>query len=155
MKKRILILLFLDALFGGFLLFGQTISVEKIANSANGVPLTALAGSERREYVNVIFERDSVTSWVAAGGTYSNATFTVPGHHFVVGDVFRLMGFTTPGSGWANQMQCQVQSVTSTTITVFQPQCNSGVPDSGSATEPSAIIWKVGSIAGERRPTRM
>jgi hypothetical protein len=147
MKKRIVVLLFLDALFGGFLLFGQTISVEKIANSANGVPLTALAGSERREYVNVIFERDSVTSWVAAGGSFSNATFTVPGHHFVPGDVFRMMGFTTPGSGWANQMQCQVQSVTSTTITVYQPQCNQGVPDSGSGTEPSAIIWKVGSVA--------
>jgi hypothetical protein len=42
MKKRIVVLLFLDALFGGFLLFGQTLSVEKIANSANGVPLTAL-----------------------------------------------------------------------------------------------------------------
>jgi hypothetical protein len=147
MKKRIVILLFLDALFGGFLLFGQTISVEKIAASGNGVPMTALANSERREYVNVIFERDNVTAWASGGGSFSNITLTVPGHHLVPGDVFRTIGFTASGSGFINQMQCQVQSVTSTTIIAYQPQCNQSLPDSGSGTETTAILWKVGSVA--------
>jgi hypothetical protein len=141
MKKRIVILLFLDALFGGFLLFGQSlVYMQKIANDVdNGYPVPLLPGAEWRTYAQPVYESNTVTTWTGDG---SNTVFTNNGtNHLQVGDGVQIHNF----SG-VNDQICQVSAVPDSShfyISVFS--CiNSGASylAVGSGSAAGAYYWK-------------
>jgi hypothetical protein len=141
MKKRIVILLFLDALFGGFLLFGQSlVYMQKIANDVNnGYPTPLLPGAEWRTYAQPVYESNTVTTWSSDG---SNTVFANNGtNHLQVGDGVQIHNF--PG---VYDQICQVSAVPdSSHFYISGYSCtNTGAPylSAGSGSAAGMYYWK-------------
>ncbi len=113
----------------------QTLLLEKTEPSAYGYPMTALPGSERREWIQPIFERDHVTAWSADS---TGVTFTVPGNHLQAGDTVRLDHFTSTSS--FTQNFCTIKSADANSFFIAAWLCNAGLPISGSATETTGLV---------------
>lgn len=126
MKELLLFLLGLNALF----CHSQTVVVQTqngtagIHNSgysAYGYPWSALAGSDREQYVSVFAEVDSITAWSGNGST---VTFTA-NNHLSANDVISINNGTSPG--WPFNWQIyQVVSATPTSFTVSDGNVGSG-----------------------------
>jgi hypothetical protein len=141
MKKRILVLLFLDALFGGFLLFGQSlVYMQKIANDVNnGYPIPTLPGAEQRTMAQPIYESNTMTTWTGDG---SNTVFTNNGtNHLQVGDGIQIHNFPS-----IFDQICQVSAVPdSTHFYISAYSCtNTGAPylAVGSGSAAGSYYWK-------------
>jgi len=132
MNFILVLLLILTATFNAA---AQTLTLEKTEPSVNGYPMTALPGSERREWIQPIFERDHVTAWVADS---TGVTFTTPGNHLQAGDTIRLDNFTS--YGYFTQGFCTIRSADSSSFQVIPSGCNMGLPSSGSGTETTGVI---------------
>ncbi|HEX2919419.1 MAG TPA: hypothetical protein VHN81_12940, partial [Edaphobacter sp.] len=118
LKGILLLLIFLNALVSR----SQTVVVQtrngspgvhNSGYSAYGYPWSALAGSDREQYVSVFAEVDPITAWSGDGST---VTFTA-NNHLSANDVISLNNGTSPG--WPfNWRIYQVTSATPTSFTV-------------------------------------
>ncbi|QNI37354.1 Ig-like domain-containing protein [Edaphobacter albus] len=126
MKYSLLFLLCLNALFCR----GQTVVVQTQNGTANvnnsgysayGYPWSALAGSDREQYVSVFAEVDNITAWSGDG---SSVTFTT-NNHLSANDVVSINYGTSPG--WPfNWKIYQVVSATPTSFTISDGTVGSG-----------------------------
>jgi len=126
LKALLVFLLFLNALAS----HSQTVVVQtqnglqgvhNSGYSAYGYPWSALAGSDREQYVSVFAEVDPITAWAGNGSTI---TFTA-NNHLSANDVISINGGTSPG--WPfNWKIYEVISATPTSFTVSDGNVGSG-----------------------------
>lgn len=161
MKDLLLFLLCLNALYcrsQAVVVQTQkgTAGIHNSGYSAYGYPWSALAGSDREQYVSVFAEVDNITAW---SGNGSSVTFTAS-NHLSANDVVSINGGTS--TGWPFNWQIyQVVSATPTTFTVSDGNTGSGNETSATVSKRSGAgfsslgTWEIINTVGSSETYRL
>ncbi len=111
-----------------------TVTIYKQPPSNNGYPITALAGSERREYVDTWFNYNNVVNASWTTNASSVLTLTTP-NSFAAGDIveFDNVVIDVSGNSHLRMNPCRVTAADANSITINAVNCSStSIPASSS-----------------------